>query len=170
LKLLVLDATPLIYLTRVGLGSVFEGLGCRVVTSPRVKAEVVDEGARRGYPDASVLGELFRRGVVEVRVSGGGGLVERLLEARGLHTADAEVLALALELGGVAVVDDEVARKTARIFGASYVGTPFILMRAVGRGLVTRDGAVDAFREMIQAGWRCDVGTYDAVMAALRRL
>jgi len=30
--------------------------------------------------------------------------------------------------------------------------------------------AVDAFRDMIQAGWRCDVGTYDAVMGALGRL
>ena len=167
---LVLDATPLIYLTRVGLGLVFEGLGCELVTSPRVKAEVVEEGARRGYPDALVLGELFRRGVIEVRKPFDGSLVERLLEARGLHAADADVLALALELKGVAVVDDEAARKTARIFGASYVGTPFVLMRAVARGLVTRGRAVDAFREMIQAGWRCDVGTYDAVMGALRRL
>ena len=167
---LVLDATPLIYLTRVGLGSVFEGLGCELVTSPRVRREVVDEGAGRGYPDASVLGELFRRGVIEVREPSDKGLVGRLLEARGLHAADAEVLALALEMGGVAVMDDEAARKTARIFGASFVGTPFILMRAVARGLVARERAMDAFKDMISEGWRCDVVTYDAVMGSLGRL
>ncbi|MGQ9642059.1 MAG: hypothetical protein ACUVUF_08080 [Candidatus Bathycorpusculaceae bacterium] len=41
----------------------------------------------------------------------------RLLRTRGLHLTDAEVLALAKELDGLVVVDDKVARKTAKVYG-----------------------------------------------------
>ncbi len=44
-------------------------------------------------------------------------------------------LALALEDEGLAVVDDDVARKTARVYGVDYVGSPYILMRAIFVGL-----------------------------------
>ena len=37
-------------------------------------------------------------------------------------------------------------------------------------GMFLFERAVGASRGMIQAGWRCDVGTYDAVMGALGRL
>jgi predicted nucleic acid-binding protein len=42
--------------------------------------------------------------------------VSKLLEINGLNTADAEVLALAHEHSGIAVIDDEVARKTAKVY------------------------------------------------------
>jgi predicted nucleic acid-binding protein len=167
---LVFDATPLIYLTGVGLSSVFRELKGDKYTSPRVRAEVVDEGMRLGVPDAIILDEMFRDGVFVVREPVDGGLVERLLGARGLHVTDAEVIALAGELGGTAILDDEAARKTAKVYGVSYAGTPFVLMRSVGEELITGGRAVEAVREMISSGWRCDVETYDRVMGALGRL
>ncbi len=41
--------------------------------------------------------------------------LSRLSKTMGLHAADAEVLALAREHAGQTVVDDEVARKTAKV-------------------------------------------------------
>ena len=169
MKPLVFDATPLIYLTRTGLSSVFRELKGGKYTSPRVKAEVVDEGMRLGVPDAIILDEMFRDGVFVVREPGDRGFVERLLGARGLHVADAEVIALAGELRGTAILDDEAARKTAKVYGVSYAGTPFVLMRSVVQGLITGGRAMEAVREMISLGWRCDVETYDRVMGALGR-
>jgi len=61
----------------------------------------------------------------------------RLLETSRLHLADAEVLALARERAGIAVIDDEVARKTAKVYVVDYVGSPYILMRAVCEGLIS---------------------------------
>ena len=55
MKPLVFNSTPLIYLTKAGLSRVFEGLQGEKLTSPVVKREVVDEGKRRGIPDAIVL-------------------------------------------------------------------------------------------------------------------
>lgn len=84
--------------------------------------------------------------------------------------ADADVLALAHELGGMAVIDDEVARKTAKIYGVDYVGSSYILMRAVCEGIITKARAQKAFSEMVSAGWRCSLETYVKITEFLNKL
>ena len=170
MKPLVLDATPLIYIAKVGLSKIFEDLKDEKLTPPEVKREVVDEGKRKGIPDAIILEKMFQNNVFKVTRSKNQGFSARLLETNGLHMTDAEVLAIARERDGIAIVDDEVARKTARICGISYVGTSYILMRAVVQGLVTKERAKLALNEMISAGWRCSVESYAKIMEAIERL
>jgi predicted nucleic acid-binding protein len=83
---------------------------------------------------------------------------------------DAEVLAIAKERDGIAVIDDEVARKTAKIYGISYVGTPHILMRAAIEALITKERARQAIDEMILAGWRRSIESYAKIVNARERL
>ena len=166
----VFNSTPLIYLTKVGLSRVFEGLQGEKLTSPVVKHEVVDEGKSRGIPDAVVLDKLFVNGVFRVCEPSDRQFLSRLLETRGLHLADAEVLALAREDAGIAVVDDEVARKTAKVFGVDYVGSPFVLMQAVCEGLISKARAKQAVNEMVSAAWRCSVESYAKIMEVLEKL
>ena len=80
MKLLVFNATPLIYLTKVGLSKVFESLKNEKLTSPEVKREVVDEGKRKGVPDAIVLEKIFENKVFKVVEPEDEGLLSRLLE------------------------------------------------------------------------------------------
>jgi len=169
-KPLVFNATPLIYITKVGLSNVFEDLKNEKLTSPQVKREVVDEGKRKGVPDAIVLEKMFENKVFKVVEPKDRGLLSRLLETRGLHVTDAEVLTIAKERNGIAVIDDEVARKTARIYGISYAGTPYILMRAVVQGLITKERAKQAINEMVFAGWRCSVETYVKIIEAIEKV
>jgi predicted nucleic acid-binding protein len=140
------------------------------LTSPEVKREVVDEGKRKGVPDAVVLEELFSSKVFRVVEPNDGEFLSRLLRTRGLHVTDAEVLALAHELDGLAVVDDEVARKTAKVYGIAYVGAPYVLMRAFQEGLVTKERAKQAVNDIVFAGWRCSVESYAEIMEALGRV
>jgi len=49
---LVFNATPLIYLTKVGFSKIFEELKDEKLTSPGVRREVVDEGKRKGIAGA----------------------------------------------------------------------------------------------------------------------
>jgi predicted nucleic acid-binding protein len=112
---------------------------------------------------------MFKNNIFKVVETKNQNFLESLLETKGLHTTDAEVLALASELGGIAVIDDEVARKTARIYGISYVGTPYIL-RAVSQGLITKERAKQAINEMIFEGWRCSVESYAKIMDAIEKL
>jgi len=169
-KPLVFNATPLIYLTKVGLSKIFEDLKNEKLTSPHVKREVVDEGKRKGVPDAIILEKMFKNNVFKVTEPKNKKFLAGLLETRGLHITDAEVLAIAKERDGIAVIDDEVTRKTARIYGISYVGAPYILMKAVFQGLITKERAKQAINEMIFAGWRCSVESYAKIMDAIEKL
>ena len=169
MKQLVFNSTPLIYLTKAGLSRVFESLKGEKLSSSVVKREVVDEGKRKGVPDALVLEELFDKGVFKVCAPQDKGFVEQLLKTRGLHVTDAEVLALAREYEGIAVVDDEVTRKTAKVYGIDYVGTPYILMRATYEGLISKEEAKLALNEMISMGWRCNVESYSKIIAVLEK-
>jgi len=169
-KPLVFDATPLIYITKVGLSKVFEGLKDEKFTSLEVRREVVDEGKRKGIPDAIILEKMFENKVFKVTEPEDRILLASLLKTKGLHTTDAEVLAIARELHGIAVIDDEVARKTAKIYGVLYVGAPYILMRAVAQRLITKGRAKQAINEMILAGWRCSIESYTKIIDNIEKL
>ena len=167
MKPLVFNSTPLIYLTKVGLSKIFEGLKEEKLTSPQVKREVVDEGKRKGVPDALILEKMFENEMFRAVEPSDRVFLSRLLETRGLHVTDAEVLALAKELDGLAVVDDEVARKTAKACGIAYVGTPYVLVRAVLQKLITKERAREAVNEMVSVGWRCSIESYAKIMQIL---
>jgi len=169
-KPLVFNATPLIYITKIGLSKIFEDLKNEKLTSPHVKKEVVDEGKRKGVPDAIILEKMFKNNVFKVTEPKNKKFLASLLETRGLHITDAEILAIAKERDGTAVIDDEVARKTARIYGISYVGAPYILMKAAFQGLVTKKRAKQAINEMIFEGWRCSIESYAKIMDAIEKL
>jgi predicted nucleic acid-binding protein len=169
-KPLVFDSTPLIYLTKAGLSRIFKELDGEKLTPPLVKCEVVDAGKNRGVPDALVLEKLFMNGVFEVCEPTDKRLLNRLLSTHGLHDADGEVLALAHERGGIAVIDDEVGRKTAKVYEIGYVGSAYILMRAVCEGLVSKEKAKQAVNDMVSLGWRCSVESYIKILEAFEKL
>lgn len=170
MKPLVFNATPLIYITKVGLGKVFEDLGNEKLTSPQVKREVVGAGKGKGIPDAIILEKMFQNNVFKVTPPKQQKLLANLLKTKGLHITDAEVLAIARERDGIAVIDDEVARKTARIYGISYVGTPYILTKAILQKLITKERAKQAINEMISTGWRCSIESYAKIIKVIEQL
>jgi len=169
-KPLVFNSTPLIYLSKAGLSGIVENLKGEKLTSPLVKAEVVDKGKLKGVPDAIALEKLFDNGVFKVCKPKNTAFLSRLSETRGLHVADADVLALAKECEALAVIDDEVARKTAKVYGIEYVGTPYVLMRAVFEGLISKEEAKLAVNDMVSAGWRCSVESYAKIMELLEKV
>lgn len=170
MKLLVFNSTPLIYITKVGLSIIFEKLEGEKLTSPTVKHEVVDGGKRKGVADAIILDELFQKNIFKVVKPENAIFLETFLQTKGLHVTDAEVLAIAKERGGKAIIDDEVARKTAKIYGIAYAGTTHVLVKAVSQGLITKEKAKQAINDMIFAGWRSSIETYAKIMENLERL
>jgi predicted nucleic acid-binding protein len=170
LKQLVFNSTPLISLSKVGLSGIIENLQEEKLTSPLVKVEVVDKGKQKGVPDAIALEKLFENGVFRLCNPKDKLFLSRLSKTRGLHVADAEVLALAKEHAGVAIIDDEVARKTAKVYKISYVGTPYILARAVSEKVLSKEQAKAAVKDMVSSGWRCNVETFAKIMELIDKL
>jgi predicted nucleic acid-binding protein len=158
------------YLSEVGLSGIIESPQEEKLTSPLVKVEVVDKGKQKGAPDAIALEKLFENGVFKLCNPKDKLFLSRLSRTRGLHAADAEVLALAKEHAGLTVIDDEAARKTAKVYKISYVGTPHILARAVSEKTLSKEQAKAAVKDMISSGWRCHVETYANIMELIDKM
>ena len=169
MKPLVFNSTPLIYLSKAGLSGTIENLKGEKITSTLVKAEVVDKGKIKGVPDAIALEKLFDNGVFKVCKPKDTAFLSQLSETHGLHVADAEVLTLAKEREALAVIDDAVARKTAKVYKIDYVGTPYILVRAVFEGLISKEKAKLALNDMVSGGWRCSVESYARIIELLEK-
>jgi predicted nucleic acid-binding protein len=166
----VFDATPLIHLGRSGQSGLIAQLGGDKFTVPAVVREVVSEsgGTMTAYPDAAVTASLIDQGVIRVRSPSAKGtkVISRL--HRDIHVGEAEVLALAKEIGGIAVIDDRVARAVARIHGVRVEGTYGVVLRAARRGNISTREAEDALDALVLSGWRCDTELYAALLKALR--
>lgn len=165
-----MNSKPPIYLTKIGLGNILEALKIEKLTSPEVRKEVINKGKGKGVPDVFILERMFEIHALQVVEPKDQKLLLRLLEIRGLHLTDAQILVIAKERGGIAIVDDASARKTAKIYGIPHAGTPYILMKAVLQKLITKERAKRAIDEMISAGWRSHVEAYAEIMRNIEKL
>lgn len=168
MKPLIFDATPLIYLTRVGLVSLIEKYPARKIVARSVFREVVERGKAKGLADALALGRIFDAKVIAIVEPSDKALLRTLTNISGLEAADAETLTIAKERDYRAVVDDRLARKVARTYGIDFVGTPHILLTSIQHRLLTREGATKATDDMIEAGWRCGPELYREIVRMIR--
>lgn len=168
MKPLVFDATPLIYLTKVGLLRLIEALPARKYAVRSVFKEVVESGKVKGLADALLLARLFDAKVIGIVEPSDSELLGTLMKTRGLDEADAETLAVAKEHNYRAVVDDLVARRVAKIYGIDFVGTLYILVLSVQKRLLTRQEAVEVVDEMIEVGWRCGPELYREIIRIIQ--
>ncbi|MHA1649429.1 MAG: DUF3368 domain-containing protein, partial [Candidatus Helarchaeota archaeon] len=126
MKPLIFNSTPLIYITKIGLSKILETLEGEKYTTPLVKKEVVDKGKDKGVPDAFILEKLFENNIFTVISPKNQQFLIMLLKTRGLHITDAEVLTVTKDYNGIAILDDDIARKVAKIYVISHTGTPYL--------------------------------------------
>jgi predicted nucleic acid-binding protein len=163
MKPLIFDATPLIYLARIGLANLLETIPAPRFASRSVFTEVVEHGMAKGHADALALSHLFEVKAISIVDPSDKGILSALRKVRGLEEPDAETLAIAKERNYRAVVDDLLARKVARTYAIDFVGTPFILRFATQNRLLAKREALRAVDDMIEAGWRCGPELYRAI-------
>jgi predicted nucleic acid-binding protein len=84
-----------------------------------------------------------------------------------IHKGDAEVLALAYEFEGIALLDDEEARGMAEIEGILHHGTIYLLLRMMKMGLLTKEEILDGLNKMILNGWRCSIELYAEILKVI---
>lgn len=168
MKPLIFDATPLIYLTKVGLAALIETLPTRKFAARSVFEEVVERGKIKGLADALELARLFEQGTIAIAEPRNISLLRTLASIRGLEQADAETLAIAKEFGYRAVVDDMLARKVARTYAIDLVGTPHVIILGIRKSLLTREEALTAIDNMIEAGWRCGPELYREIVRLIK--
>jgi len=89
---LIFNATPLIYLCKVGLSPIFSELPEEKYTTPKVVEEVVDRGKKLGAPDAFIVERPISESIIKVREPKR--FINQIMRIPNLHIAEAQVLAL----------------------------------------------------------------------------
>ena len=168
MKPLIFDATPLIYLGKIGLIRKIEHFPEDKYITKSVYNEVVVEGKKSGEPEVFLIESVIRAGIIRKRTPTNKQYVKYLKENPRIHIGDADVLALAAELNGIALLDDDEARGMAEIEGINHHGTIYLLLRMMKMGLLTKDETLEKVDEMIHVGWRCSTELYAGILKAVR--
>lgn len=167
---LVFNSTPLIYLAKVGLLPRLKELPHERLTTAGVKKETVDKGKERAAKDALIIEKVIQEGTLKIMSIADKGLLRLLSNIPELHPTDAEVLALAKEVGGIAIVDDRIARDVARTYGIEHGGTVLVLTLLTARKLITKEAARIALDDMISLGWRCSAEQYSQMVKMIEKV
>jgi len=164
---LIFDSTALIYLAKTSLLRLAGHLRDERLMPPTVQLEVVTKGMEKGAPDAAIIERLAAEGVIRVKEIEDVKFFEALRRNPRLHKADAEVIVLAKDLGGIAILDEEVARSVADVYEVRNRGTVYILFRLLKAKIISIEQARGAIDQMISAGWRCSTALYVEIMKQL---
>jgi len=124
---IVSNATPLIYLGKVGKLNLLECIFGEVIISEEVKREVVDEGKKLKEPDAYLIEKEIKAGWIKVSN------VKKLIDVPlKLEKGEISTLSLAKKLGIKEVLIDEAPARTAsEVLGLTPRGTIFVLLKAL---------------------------------------
>jgi len=120
----------------------------------------VDKGKGLGVPDAFIAENLIQRSIIKVREPTNVDFVTLLSAIPDLHRAEAQVLALAKELEGIAIVDESIAREASRLYDIETHGTAYLLLRLLYRRRLSKKQVKEAIFNMISAGWRLTAEEY----------
>jgi predicted nucleic acid-binding protein len=163
----IFDSSPLIYLNKVGLNWIFELLEGEKVIPVTVYNQVVVQGKMRGEADAVISETLVKKGIINVEKVENG--FKKTLESFGseLHEGELEVLALAKNRNGTAILDESIARDIGRILNIEIHGTLFLIFLMVKRNLLKKEEAKDKVNVMVRKGFRLGHDKYVEFMELL---
>lgn len=168
MKPLIFDATPLIYLGKVNLIEKIKHFPEDKYTTKSVYREVVEGGKKGGRPEAMLIENLVKGGIIKLKTPTDKRYISHLQENPKIHEGDVDVLALTYELDGVALMDDEEARGMAEIEGIEHHGTIYLLLRMMKMKLLTKGEVLGGLNEMIRMGWRCSTELYAEMLMRVR--
>ncbi|OFV87171.1 MAG: nucleic acid-binding protein [Acidobacteria bacterium RBG_16_68_9] len=151
----IADTSPLQYLHQLGLLHLLPALYQRIIVPEAVVRELADGRARGvALPDQSALPWVTVRQPRERSL---------LALATDLGAGEREVLALAVETpGAIALLDDTIARRHARLLGVAFTGTLGVLLRAKASGQIAAIAPLLAHLDALR--FRLDARTRAAVL------
>jgi predicted nucleic acid-binding protein len=155
------DASPLIYLTRIGRLDVLDQYE-EVLVPPEVLSDA-ERSLQIGHPEALDVRRLVEKG--RLRVRGGG----KPRTEWNLDRGEAAVLTLALKAKVDEVVtDDRAAIGVAKYLGLRPVGVPFLLLRERRSGRLSQEAFEASLRRLLTEGYYLSPELHHRLVAAGR--
>lgn len=163
----IINASPLIYLGKLGLLSLLHQLYDQVLTVDSVKKEVLDSSAS----EYAVLDGAFSDWLIvsEVPVSP----LSNRLDDMGLHKGEIDALVLAYHTkkqnsDSIIVIDDLAARDVARTLGLRVTGTIGIILLATKNGLLSKNESRTKVRALVEeTSFRISAALFSKIIAEL---
>lgn len=150
----LLDATATIHFAKINLlNLIFE------ISNPYITQEVYRETVERGnaYPDALVIKDAIETGKLKVYQIKNQKLLNPLLRHPEIHLGEAETIAAAQELDGIAVIDEKEARVIADLYKVETApGCLFLLFRLLKLNKITISQAEKALEKLLASGLYLD--------------
>ncbi len=167
----IFDSSPLIYLNKVGLNWIFKQLEGEKIIPTEVYKQVVTEGKNQGYADALISEDLVNKGVIKVVQVAENGFKEMLKSLeKELHEGELEVLTLAKNKGGVAVLDESIAREVGSVLRIEVRGTLFLIFLMVRKRELKKEEAKYKVDLMIRNGFRLGHEEYQEFLHLLENV
>jgi hypothetical protein len=161
----VADASPLIYLARLGRFLLLRELHDAVFVPPAVWAEVAIRG--EGWPESRELKAGVSEGWIQIRRATSDAPLGSAAEHLG--RADTEAILLARELRAVLLTDDAEAREVAEALSVKVAGTIAVLIRARLEGKIDRlQPVLDQLRT--ETNFRMSEAVYTQALRAVAEL
>jgi len=147
--MIVSNATPLIYLSKVGKLELLKRVFGEVYIPEEVKREAVDRGKELKRRDALLIEKAIEDGWLRVSKA------EPVKIPIELEAGETAAISLAKKLGGQEVLIDEVsARTVARLLGLEPRGTIFVLLKTMEEGGMNMDEFLETLNELVKHGFR----------------
>jgi len=168
----VADSGPLIHLAQLGkirlLRTIFED----VLIVPAVKREVVDEGIRQGFPDASLVTDALAEGYIAVRKITGSASsrASKLSMEEKISKPDAESLCLARTSKIPILTDERGLSKLAKMYGLEVWDTWTILLEALRLGLIEKGEIDQAIHELSLKRHKVSLSRAKGILDAAERI
>ncbi len=170
-RILVLNASPIIYLCKSGLAGNLKHLrpSFRFATTAEVYDEVYVRGIEKQVTEVGVVKDLFDDGVIEI-MAPKADIKEKVNEqahSSGIHLGETSVISLALELHATAIIDDKRARQVSRILNVKVSGTPAIVLEFVRFQVISKDEARRSIEKMVESGWYCSARAFSQIIRTI---
>jgi predicted nucleic acid-binding protein len=162
----IVNASPLIYLGKLGILDLLQQLFDKVITVDTVKEEVLDTSESEYAILKSAFSDwLFVSDVPESSLTS-------KLSDMGLHKGEIDALVLAyhtkIETDSVIVIDDLAARDVARTLGLDLIGTVGIILSATKRGLLPKKESRAKIRFLVEeTTFHMSTALYSRVLSEL---
>ena len=147
--MIILDASPLIHLTKIGKLEYIINLFDFIIISHAVYKEVIEEGIKAGYTDAILILNYFKNNKIkEITIENPDPLLEEYL-----HPGESESIQLADHLKCILIIDEKKGRLIAEQKGIEFLTTADGLYLLLKEGLINFDFFKKNLTKYSADGW-----------------
>ncbi|MHA1861511.1 MAG: DUF3368 domain-containing protein [Candidatus Ranarchaeia archaeon] len=165
MKRVASDATPLIYMAKIGKLNILKKVFNEISIPIEVKIEVVDMGKQLGEKDPYRVEKAITEGWIKVSKA------EQMEIPIILHKGENAVLSLAKNQGIKYVLIDEIqARTAAKMIGLTPIGTLYALLKALKIKEISLDQFLDILSQLIESGYRLKEEVYIEAIKKARKI